>query len=46
MLRFAGFEDARAGYARWDAAGFHAFDGGAEAVEIQIIQRDAGGALV
>ena len=40
---FAWFEDARASHARRNTAGFHAFDGRPQPVEVQVVERDAGG---
>ena len=39
----ARLQDARAGDARLDAGGFHALERGPQAVQIEIIERDAGG---
>ena len=43
---FARFQHARAGDARRDAGGSHAFQRRPQAVEIEIVERDAGGAQV
>ena len=43
---FAGFEDARAGDARREIGGADALERRAETVEIEIVERDAGGAEV
>lgn len=40
---FAGFQDAGAGDAGGEAGGFDAFDGGAEAVEVEVIESDTVG---
>src|SRR5262249_31451375 len=40
---FTGFEHTGAGYSRLEASGFDSFNGGKQAVEVEIVERDARG---